>query len=241
MARHSHWHNIQLKKGKTDAKRAGAFSKLSKNITVAARDGGGDPSFNFKLRMAVDAAKAVSMPRDNIERAIARGTGDGEGGAIEEVVYEGFGPGGVAIVVVCLTDNRNRSVADVKTAASKSGGSIGASGSVMWMFEKKGVVSVMDASTVKDRDGFDLAMIDAGADDVQDMEGGLRVLCSIQAFQTVVAAVSAQGITPDAAAIEYIAKTTTEVTDDAVADELGKFLEIIDDLDDVDAVFTNEA
>ncbi len=241
MARHSHWHNIQLKKGKTDARRAGAFSKLAKNIVVAAREGGGDVSFNFKLRMAVDAAKAVSMPRDNIERAIARGTGDGEGGTIEEVVYEGFAPGGVAIVVVCLTDNRNRSVADVKTAASKNGGSIGASGSVMWMFDKKGVVSVMDASVIKDRDGFDLAMIDAGADDVQDMEGGLRVLCSIPSFQSVVAAVNTQGITPDAAAIEYIAKTTTEVTDDAVADELGKFLEIIDDLDDVDAVFTNEA
>jgi YebC/PmpR family DNA-binding regulatory protein len=241
MARHSHWHNIQLKKGKTDAKRAGAFSKLAKNITVAARDGGGDPAFNFKLRMAVDAAKAVSMPRDNIERAIARGTGGGEGGVIEEVVYEGFGPGGVAMVVVCLTDNRNRSVADVKTAASKNGGSIGASGSVMWMFEKKGVVSIMDASTIKSRDAFDLAMIDAGADDIQEMDGGLRVLCSIPALQSVVAAVNAQGATLGVAAIEYVAKTTTEVTDNAVADELVKFIEIIDDLDDVDAVYTNEA
>ncbi len=241
MARHSHWHNIQLKKGKTDAKRAGAFSKLAKNITVAARDGGGDPSFNFKLRMAVDAAKAVSMPRDNIERAIARGTGEGEGGTIEEVVYEGFAPGGVAMIIVCLTDNRNRSVAEVKTAASKNGGSIGASGSVMWMFEKKGVVSIVDASVVQDRDAFDLAMIDAGADDIQDLDGGLRVLCSIPSFQVVVAAVNAQGVAPDVAAIEYVAKTTTEVTDDAVADELEKFLEIMDDLDDVDAVYTNEA
>ncbi len=169
MARHSHWHNIQLKKGKTDAKRANIFAKLAKNITVAAKDGGGDPAFNFKLRMAVDAAKSVSLPRENIERAIQRGTGGGEGGVLEEVIYEGFGPGGVAFLVVCLTDNRNRTVAEVKTAAAKNGGTIGAVGSVMWMFEKKGIVSFENTSSVKDRDAFELAMIEAGADDVRSV------------------------------------------------------------------------
>ncbi|HCU32015.1 TPA: YebC/PmpR family DNA-binding transcriptional regulator, partial [Candidatus Uhrbacteria bacterium] len=140
MSGHSHFHNIQTVKGKADAVRGKVFSKLAKNITIAAKDGGGDPSFNFKLRVAIDAAKAVNMPKDNIERAVNRGVGGGEDTVLEEVVYEGFGPGGVAILVQCLTDNRNRTAADIKTQVSKAGGNIGAPGSVMWMFEKKGVV-----------------------------------------------------------------------------------------------------
>jgi YebC/PmpR family DNA-binding regulatory protein len=228
MARHSHWHNIQLKKGKADAKKANVFSKLAKNITVAAREGGGDPAFNFKLRMAVDAAKAVSMPRDNIDRAIARGAGGGKGGAIEEVVYEGFGPGGVAVLVVCLTDNRNRTVSEVKLAAAKHGGSISAGGSVMWMFEKKGVVRTKSAD--------EMALIEAGAEDIVPMDGMFEVICSVQDLQKVVAA----ALEVENTAIEYIAKNTVEVADPAVKIELDSFVETLEDLDDVDAVYTNE-
>lgn len=240
MARHSHWHNIQLKKGKADAKRAGAFSKLVKNITVAAREGG-DATFNFKLRMAVDAAKSMSVPKDNIDRAILRGTGGGEGGAIEEMVYEGFAPGGVAMLVVCLSDNRNRAVSEVKLATSKNGGAIGASGSVAWMFDKKGMVTLADASAVKDRDAFDLAVIDAGAEDISVDGGVMQVVCDVRDLQKVGAAVEAAGAKPDGMSIEYLAKQTVAVTDPAVKEQLDACVEALEDLDDVDAVYTNEA
>lgn len=228
MSGHSHWHNIQLKKGKSDARRAGAFSKLVKNITVAAREGG-DPTFNFKLRMAVDAAKGMSVPKENIDRAIARGSGNGEDGVIEEVVYEGFAPGGVAMLVVCLTDNRNRSVAEVKTAASKHGGVIGVSGSVMWMFEKKGIVRSSKAD--------EMALIDAGAEDIASTDDGMfEIVCEVRDLQKVAAAAGKI----EGAQIAYVAKTTTDV-DEAKRAELDAFLEIMEDLDDVDAVYTNEA
>ncbi len=227
MARHSHWHNIQLKKGKADARRAGVFSKLVKNITLAAREGG-DVAFNFKLRMAVDAAKGASVPKENIDRAIARGSGTGEDGVIEEVVYEGFAPGGVAMLVVCLTDNRNRSVAEVKTAATKNGGVIGVSGSVMWMFEKKGIVRSASVD--------EMALIEAGAEDImQTIDGMFEAVCDVKDLQKVAAAAGKI----DGAQIAYIAKTTTDI-DVAKSVELQTFLEIMEDLDDVDAVYTNE-
>lgn len=227
MSGHSHWHNIQLKKGKADSKRAGAFSKLVKNITVAAREGG-DVAFNFKLRMAVDAAKGMSVPKENIDRAIARGSGNGEDGVIEEVVYEGFAPGGVAMLVVCLTDNRNRSVAEVKTAATKNGGVIGVSGSVMWMFEKKGIVRSSTAD--------EMALIDAGAEDIASTDDGMfEIVCEVRDLQKVAAAAGKI----EGAQIAYVAKTTTDV-DEAKRAELEAFLEIMEDLDDVDAVYTNE-
>jgi YebC/PmpR family DNA-binding regulatory protein len=241
MARHSHWHNIQLKKGKADKSRAGVFSKLAKNITVAAKDGGGDPTFNFKLRMMIEAAKAANMPKDNIQRAVERGTGGGDGAVPEEVIYEGFAPGGTALMVVCLTDNRNRTVAEVKTAASKGGGSIGAVGSVAWLFQKKGVVTIGDASVIKDRDAFDLSVIDAGADDIR-MEGeALVVLCESNALAKVSAAVEAAGGKADSATFEFIAKDGVVVEDADVKAKLDALVETLEDLDDVDAVFTNEA
>ena len=241
MSGHSHWHNIQLKKGKADARRAGAFSKLVKNITVAAREGG-DVAFNFKLRMAVDAAKGMSVPKENIDRAIARGSGNGEDGVIEEVVYEGFAPGGVAMLVVCLTDNRNRSVAEVKTAATKNGGVIGVSGSVMWMFEKKGIVRSSTAD--------EMALIDAGAEDIVKVDPSFaptgasedrrdvyyEIVCEVKDLQKVAAAAGKI----EGAQIAYIAKTTTDV-DESKRAELEAFLEIMEDLDDVDSVYTNEA
>ncbi len=237
MARHSHWHNIQLSKGKADAKRAGVFAKLSKAITVAAREGGGDATFNFKLRMAVDSAKAVSMPKDNIDRAIARAVG-GEAAALQETVYEGFAPGGVAVVIRCLTDNPTRTVSEIKTIASKNGGTIGAPGSVMWMFERKGVVHVSDLSSVQDRDALELALIDSGASDIQPEGEGLRIIGEPTELKKLIEAVEAQGLKADASGFEYVAKTTATAADEAAVTE---FIDAIEENDDVDAVFTNEA
>jgi YebC/PmpR family DNA-binding regulatory protein len=241
MARHSHWHNIQLKKGKADKKKAGVFSKLAKNITVAAKDGGGDVTFNFKLRMAVEAAKAVNMPNDNIQRAIDRGTGSGEGAALEEIVYEGFGPAGVALMIVCVTDNRNRSVAEVKTIASKKGGSVGAAGSVAWMFDRRGLITVGDATSVTDRDGFELALIESGASDIQFMETGVEIHCAPTDLAKVVQAVEGQGLKTDDVRIGYVAKTPVLVEDVDAKNQLDALLEALDEHDDVETVYTNEA
>ncbi|KKU07927.1 MAG: transcriptional regulator, partial [Candidatus Uhrbacteria bacterium GW2011_GWE2_45_35] len=235
MSGHSHFHNIQTVKGKADAVRGKVFSKLAKNITIAAKDGGGDPSFNFKLRVAIDAAKAVNMPKDNIERAVNRGVGGGEDTVLEEVVYEGFGPGGVAILVQCLTDNRNRTAADIKTQVSKAGGNIGAPGSVMWMFEKKGVVGFADPSIVSDRNSFELSMIDAGAEDISFFEDSIQIICDIKDLKKVVEAVEFLNLKPDAANLEFVAKTTTKVEDPEVQKQIKDFIEKIEENDDVDA------
>jgi YebC/PmpR family DNA-binding regulatory protein len=240
MARHSHWHNIQLTKGKADAKRAQMFSKFAKNIAVAAKEGGVDPAFNFKLRVAVDAAKAVNMPKDNIERAIERGAGKADGPALEEVVYEGFAPGGVAMLVRCLTDNRNRTVAEVKNIVSKYGGSMGASGSVMWMFEKKGVVMFLSPFALGDRETFELAMIEAGADDILWSEEDAQIICNVADLTRVLEACEAMRVKPDAAGMEFVAKNTVTVSDPAVGKQVVELVDALEENDDVDAVFTNE-
>lgn len=236
MSGHSKWHNIQKKKGAVDAKRGSLFTKLAKGITVAAREGGGDSSFNFKLRMAIDAAKAANMPKDNIERAVKRGTGEGAENQIEEVIYEGFGPGGVAILIQCLTDNRNRTIAEVKHLVNKRGGSLGNPGSVMWMFERKGVVTIVDAAAITDRDTFELAVIDAGAEDIRDNDGIIQVVCEVKDIQTVAQAVEELGIKADGAGIEYLAK---EELDPGEPEKLTSFLETLDENDDVDTIYTN--
>lgn len=237
MARHSHWHNIQLTKGKADAIRAKAFSKFAKNITAAVKEGGADSSFNFKLRMAIDAAKAVNMPKDNIERAVARGAGGGEGTNIEEAVYEGFGPGGIAILICCMTDNRNRTVGEIKNIVSKAGGSIGGPGSVMWMFEKKGVVSLLLPPV--DRDAFELVMIEAGAEDIIFSNDEVQIICDVQDLKKIVDAAEGLGLKSDRAGIEFIAKTTTKVESLEVQKQIEEFIEKIEDNEDVDTVFTN--
>jgi len=240
MARHSHFHNIQLTKGKADAQRAKTFTKFAKNIVVAAKDGGGDPSFNFKLRVAIDLAKSVNMPKENIERAIARGVGGGEGENIEEIIYEGFAPGGVAILVQCLTDNRNRTVAEVKNVVAKAGGTIGVGGSVMWMFEKKGVINLVDVSVIKDRDVFEMSMIEAGAEDIVLIDNGLQIICEVKDLKKVLDAVESFGLKSDAAGIEYLAKTTTKVEAQEVEKQIEDLIARLEENDDVDAVFTNE-
>src|SRR3989338_3746709 len=167
MSGHSKWHNIQGRKGKQDAIRSGQFTKIAKLIAVAARNGG-DAAANFSLRIAIEKAKEVGMPKDNIERAIKRGTGELEGAQIEEVIYEGYGPGGVAVLVKCLTDNKNRTVSDIKHIFSVHGGSMAWAGSVMWMFAQMGIVTVRSSEFTVRREENELALIEAGAEEIKD-------------------------------------------------------------------------
>ena len=242
MSGHSHWHNIQLTKGKTDAKRAQMFAKFVKSIVVAAREGGGDASYNFKLRMAVEAAKAVSMSRENIDRAIQRGAGGGEGVDLKEVVYEGFAPGGVAFIVTCLTDNPTRTVAEVKHIASRNGGSIGASGSVAWMFQKKAVITFVPGEhPIGDRDAFELAMIDAGADDIRETDGAIQVVSEVKSFAKLLEAIEKMGLKPSASSIEYLPKETVSIADPEAKVQAEALFEAMEGSDDVDAIYTNEA
>jgi YebC/PmpR family DNA-binding regulatory protein len=235
MAGHSKWANIKHHKGAADAKRSALFTKLAKNITVAAREGGGDPVFNFKLRTSIDAAKAGNVPKDNIDRAVKRGTGEIEGARIEEVVYEGYGPGGAAIMVVALTDSRNRTSANLKHLFSKNGGNLGATGAVQWMFAQKGVVRAEGAAMPGD--DTQLAFIDAGAEDISVEDDTLVIAAPKEALQAVAQAASTVGIVASSVAIEWLPKERAAAPSDA--EPLVALLEALDDDEDVDAVFTN--
>lgn len=238
MSGHSKWATTKHKKGAADAKRGQAFSKLAKLITVAAREGA-DPDMNFALRLAVDRAKAVNMPKDNIERAIARGAGTGEGGALETAVYECMGPGGVAMLIVALTDNTNRAYTNIKTIANKSGGNMEAK--VLWQFSQKGIVRVEDISAVEDRDSIELALIDAGAEDIDwNEEVGLMITSEVQDLKKVSDAARAAGLAITSAGIEYVPNSTIELSDED-GEKLARFVDSIEEDDDVDAVYTNAA
>ncbi|MFH1142371.1 MAG: YebC/PmpR family DNA-binding transcriptional regulator [Candidatus Uhrbacteria bacterium] len=239
MSGHSKWSKVKQKKGAIDAKRSASFSKLSKAVTIAARDGGGDPAMNFKLRMAMDKAKAGGLPKDKVEKAILRGTGEGDSGQIEEVIYEAFSPGGVGMLIECLSDNTNRTVAEVKHIVSKSGGTMAGPGSVMWMFDRKGVIRVDDVSKISDRDAFELATIDAGAEDIRDQEDGVEIITEMSDLQKVVEALSSIGIDPDSAELEYLPKDPVAV-DEKVSESIMKLCEALDENDDVNNIYTNE-
>jgi YebC/PmpR family DNA-binding regulatory protein len=237
VAGHSKWANIQHRKGKQDAIRGRQFTKLVREIQVAARMGGGDPASNPRLRLAMDKAQAVSMPKENIERAIKKATGELEGVSYEEVRFEGYAPGGVAVIVECLTDNRNRTVADVRHAFSKHGGNLGTDGSVAFMFRKLGVLSYAPGS---DEDAITAAAIEAGADDVVGFpeDGSVEVLTSPENFESVRDAMAAAGLPADHAEVTMRAENDVEVTGDtAVA--VRKMLDMLEDLDDVQEVYHN--
>jgi YebC/PmpR family DNA-binding regulatory protein len=241
MSGHSKWHNIQAKKGKADKAKSGQFTKVSRLITVAAKQGGGDANMNFSLRLAIEKAKEVNMPKDNIERAIKKGTGGASGEAqFEEVLYEGFGPGGAAILIEALTDNRNRTNSEVRAIASKNGGNIGASGSVQWQFQHLGVIRIAkeELAKVTSRDDFDFALIDVGAEDIEESEFGVEIYCQIQNFQKVMEKVQSFGITPTDSGFEWISKETISLDAEASA-SLEKLIELLEDFDDVRSVFTN--
>ncbi len=238
MSGHSKWHNIQAHKGKQDAAKANVFTKCAKAITIAAQRGS-DPATNFTLRLAIDKAKAVSMPKDNIDRAIKRGTGQDAGAAMEELLYEAFGPGGVAILIKAVTDNRNRTFPELKHIMSEHGGSMAGEGSVKWMFEYGGRILV-SSEAVKNRDEFELAMIDAGASDIAEQEGVFEIRTKTEQFQTVVTWLKQQGIEPTSAELSWFPKEETPVPEEA-KEELGALFAALEEHDDTADYYTNAA
>ncbi|GIW44334.1 MAG: putative transcriptional regulatory protein [Candidatus Binatia bacterium] len=236
MSGHSKWHSIRHKKAAKDAKRGKLFTKLIKEITVAARLGGGDVSANPRLRTAVQTAREHSMPMENIERAIKRGTGEIEGVTYEEVQYEGYGPGGVAILVQAMTDNRNRTVAEIRRLFEKAGGNLGASGCVAWMFKKRGVITVPKGDVDEER-LMELAL-EAGADDVSDTDGTFEVLTSPENFEAVKAALQNAHIPIANAEVSMVADNTVRVTGQDALQAM-KLLEALEDHDDVQSVASN--
>ncbi|MGV1099459.1 YebC/PmpR family DNA-binding transcriptional regulator [Thiovibrio sp. JS02] len=237
MAGHSKWANTKHRKGAQDAKRGKIFTKLAKEISVAARMGGGDAEANPRLRAGIAAARAVNMPKDNIERAIKKGTGDMDGVNYEEITYEGYGPGGVAMLVECMTDNRNRTVGEVRFFFSKSGGNMGESGCVSYMFDKKG--SMLVEKGVIDEDKLMELALDAGAEDVVEEDGVFQVLTAPDDFNGVREALEKAGVTFVEASISMIPKNTVEVADEKTAIQLMKLIDNLEDNDDVQKVHAN--
>ncbi len=237
MSGHSKWSTIKRKKGAADAKRGAVFTRLTREIVMAAREGGGDPESNFRLRLAVDKARSQNMPKDNIERGIKRGTGeDKEGNVFEQVMYEGYAPHGVAVMVECVTDNRNRTVAELRHALTRAGGNMGELGSVAWQFDRLAYFAFPSSAMNYDK-AFELA-IDAGANDVVEDNGTVEIIAPVEAFKDVADRLHKAGVQADEAGLRMVPKQEIELpTEQAV--QVMKALEIIEELDDVQNVFSN--
>ncbi len=236
MSGHSKWSTIKRKKAANDAKRGKLFTKLIKEITIAARQGGGDPSGNPRLRLAVDNAKAANMPMDNIERAIKKATGELEGVVYTELTYEGYGPGGVAILVEAATDNKNRTVAEVRHLFNKHGGSLGETGSVAWMFDKKGIITLPTQG--KTEDDIMEIVLDAGAEDISEEDGYFEVTTEVENFESVRRALADAGLEIENASLQWIAKNTVDVSGET-AEKILKLIDALEDNDDVQNVYSN--
>jgi len=238
MSGHSKWSSIKHKKGAADAKRGKLFSKLARAIIVAAREGGPDPANNLALQNAVEKARSYSMPKDNIERAIARGSGAGaDSEAFEQITYEGYGPNGVAIIVEALSDNRNRTAADVRHVFAKNDGNLGGSGAVAWLFERRGIILV-DADPA-DEDSVMLAAAEGGADDVVQEGSSFQVTTSPEALSAVRESLEEAGIKIDSAETTMVPKTTIELGDEAAARKTLRLIDELEELDDVNDVYAN--
>ena len=238
MSGHSKWSSIKHKKGAADAKRGKLFSKLSRAIIVAAKEGGGDPANNLALQNAIEKAKSYSMPKDNIDRAIAKGAGSGaDSDNFEAIVYEGYGPEGVAVIVEALTDNRNRTAADVRHMFAKHGGNLGATGAVAWQFERRGVV-VVPAEGV-DEEELLLVAADGGAEDVEPDGTVFQVTSAPEELSAVRQAIEAAGMTVDSAELMLVPKTTIAVEDEAKARQVMRLIDALEDNDDVQDVYAN--
>jgi len=237
MSGHSKWSTIKRQKGAADAKRGQLFTKLAREIIVAAKEGGGDTDVNFRLRLAIQRARDNNMPLDNIERAIKRGTGEGhEGATLIETTYEGYGPGGIAILIQALTDNKNRTVSDVRNAFVRSGSNMGEAGCVSWIFESKGVIAV----EAKDMDSEDLALtaIDAGADDIKMEDGSVEIYTAPEDFENVRKVLDENDVKIDSAEVTMIPKNLVALDEKSAMQAL-KFLDKLEDLDDVQHVYSN--
>ena len=237
MSGHSKWANIKHKKGKADALRGKITTKISREITIAVRMGGADPTGNMKLKLALSKAKANNIPKDNIQRAIQKGAGALEGQSFEEITYEGYGPAGVAMMVSCLTDNRNRTAADVRHVFSKYGGNLGATGCVGYMFQQKGVFAVSKETGVEEDDLMMIAL-EAGAEDIKNEEEGFEIVTTPDAFDDVEKALADAGIEVEMAEITMIPDTMAELSSED-AERVQKMLDVLEDLDDVQDVYHN--
>jgi YebC/PmpR family DNA-binding regulatory protein len=236
MSGHSKWSSIKHKKAATDARRGKIFTKLIKEITVAARMGGGDPDANSRLRTAILAAKSENMPKDNIDRAIKKGTGELEGVNYEESIYEGYGPGGAAVLVESLTDNKNRTVADIRNIFGKNNGSLGENGCVAWMFEKKGYIAI--ESKAVDEEALMETTLEAGADDIREDDSNFEVITAPEDFNTVKEAVDNASIPYIVAEITMLPQSTTNLAGKE-AEQMVRLMEMLEDNDDVQKVYTN--
>ncbi|MFN2115476.1 MAG: YebC/PmpR family DNA-binding transcriptional regulator [Anaerolineae bacterium] len=236
MSGHSKWANIKHKKGAADKKRGAVFTKVARSVTIAAREGGGDPETNFGLRLAIDKARAANMPKDKIAAAIARGAGDAKGEELERVYYEGYGPNSSAVMISALTDNRNRTVGEIRHAFSRYGGNLGESGSVAWQFEQRGMISV-PADGV-DADDLALEAIDAGAVDVEVESDLVTVYTEVTDFQRVKESLAGSGFNTDESELAMVPTAPVELSVNETVSVL-KFVEALEDLDDVDQVWTN--
>ena len=237
MSGHSKWANIKHKKGKADALRGKITTKISREITIAVRMGGADPTGNMKLKLALSKAKANNIPKDNIQRAIQKGAGALEGQSFEEITYEGYGPAGVAMMVSCLTDNRNRTAADVRHVFSKYGGNLGATGCVGYMFQQKGVFAVSKETGVEE-DDLMMVALEAGAEDIKNEEEGFEIVTTPDTFDAVEKALADAGIEVEMAEITMIPDTMAELSAED-AERVQKMLDVLEDLDDVQDVYNN--
>lgn len=236
MSGHSKWATIKRKKAATDSARGKVFTKIIKEITISARDGGGDPDSNPRLRLAIQTAKSNNMPQDNITRAIKKGTGELEGVRYEEITYEGYAPGGIAMMIESVTDNKNRTVAELRHLISKKNGNLGESGSVAWMFERKGVVTVEKGNILEDE--IMELILEAGAEDLKSDDEFYEIVSAIENFETVRKAIEDKGYKMENASLQYIAKDLVTV-DGKNAEDVIKCIEAIEEYDDVQNVFTN--
>ena len=238
MSGHSKWHSIKHKKAKEDAKRGNIFGKLSKSLMIAAREGGSaDPDNNFALANAVAKAKEYNMPQDNIDRAIKKGAGGDDGERFETIMYEGYGPGGTALMVEAMTENKNRTAAEVRNMFSKSGGNLGETGCVGWLFERKGIILV-DKNLIKDEEAFMLEVIDSGAEDIVEVDGIYEISTSPAEFMNVRKSLSAGKIDVKSAEVTYVPKSTVEVSKKE-AERVLRIINTLEDHDDIQNVYSN--
>ena len=237
MSGHSKWHNIRLRKGKQDAVRSKLFTKIAREIIVAAKEGGGNADANLRLKLAIQKGRENSMPADSIKRAVQRGSGEVDGANYDEITYEGYGPGGVAVLVACLTDNRNRTVAELRNIFTKCGGNLGESGCVAWMFEQTGLIQVpIDKA---DEDSVMMATMDAGAQDIRVEGDTIEVLCNPVDLPSVRDAVTAANIEFASAEVTMLPNSTVKIEDSKEASQVLRLLDALDDNDDVQQVYAN--